>query len=54
MFCIHKHYIFNLQLAWTDIMARTVHVLVRHTAGLVNPLTVHVVVMLVGWGLTVV
>ena len=35
-------------------MARTVQERVRHNVGHVNPLTVHVVVMLVGWDITVV
>ena len=42
-----------LQHAERDIMVQTVLAPAPQTAKLVKPLTVHVAVMLVGWGLTV-
>ena len=44
---------FDLQLADMGIMAKTVHVFAPPTAGHVNTLTGHVLVMLVGADLTV-
>ena len=46
--------LFYLQLAKTGNMVRIVLVFAPKTAGLVHPLTAHVVVMLVGENLTVV